>query len=611
MNLNDYAEDSSLIQHPNTLLDTITRSIGQGIEAANTGTVPQTLRDESPFWKQAGGASDAANFQVANGGMAGIPGSIIKSISGKTPSTGNALLDSSLSTVGGMSGLPGAASNVAAQGIDNPLLRGLMRGGTFMGAMPGSMEQRAKNTATGAIFGPPTELAGDLAVKGFKAATGLPRFLKDVFSSGGRLANVNEELAGTENQLAQMNQPATTAYGPLTNDQGTKLGQKVLDKAQGSMVGEVENAGKNVRNNITENYKAQKKDLASKFNKATQNEVADYKTAMEDAAAQNTPLYGERLDKLQAGIKEPIKPEEYNQKVIQPALKEIAEKRLPLGGPEATIKSWEQKFSPSTPETEGVPETDILGMPKPAPAKEPSAPLTLRGINNIKNDIYNSQSYGARLGTAKPDPSDVANNIFYKYHTDFMNQRVPGHAELQGDAGPMIESTRNIHKAIRPGEQEVQPGMNLLQKAAKGRANPAKENPDIENDLKNVEQGYGGFKGTGNLRGQSTKIAQDMHDLDLKFSGNEKDLIDQIDRKIAQIKTSFAEDSSVVNRASMTEKENMLESQGRLNQRKASLEKRQQDLTKLKGVRDWIIGSAAGTAGVEGLYHGTKKLFNF
>lgn len=608
--LKDYTSGNiAPIPHPNSFLDAITRAVGQGAEAANTGSVPFTLRDESPYWKKAGDVADATNFQAANGMAAGIPGAVMSALGQKTPSSGNPILDASLSTAGGMVGLPGAAGNVAAQGIGNPLLRGAMRGAGFMGAMPGDLKQRAGGAAIGALFGAPTELAGDLAVKGVKAAAGLPAFLKDVFTSGGKLADVNEGLASTGDQLANINAPKQTSYGPLTESQGTQLGQRVLNKAQGSMTGEVQDAGDKIAGNMAENYKAQKADLAGKFNKATESETGAYKTAMDDAAAQNTPLYGQRLDELQGNLKEPITPDEYNKKVIQPALQEIAQKRLPLGGPEATIKSWAQKFSPVENAAEEIPKTNDLGLPVESAPPQPAEPITLRGLNNIKNDVYNSQSYGSRMGSAKPDPSDVAANIFQKYHSDFMNTRVPGHAELQADAGPMIESTRNVFKAIRPGEEDLQPGMNMLQKAAKGQANPAKANPDIARDLGRVEQGHGGFQGTGNLRGQSTKIAQDMRDLDLKFTGNKEDLIAQIDKKTKEIADSFAQDSSTIKRGGMENRENMLQRQGVLTQRKASLENSQKDLIKLKGIRDWAAGSAATAIGLDSLYHGGKKIF--
>lgn len=597
------------------IFDTVTRAMGQGIEVGETGTVPQTLADESPYWQKTRDESVGANAQVANSAMAGLPGAIANMNGSKLPQTSNPILNASLSTVGGMAGLPGAISGVAAQGLNNPLISGAIRGGTFMGAMPGSLPQRAGNAALGALVGAPTELAGDLAIKGVKAAAGLPEFLSKVFTSGGKLNDVNAELSSTTDQLANINAPKDTSYGPLTEGQGTQLGQKVLSKAKNSMTGEVEDAGNTLLSNQEKNYKAQRTDLGSKFNKATQDEAGAYKTAMDDAAAQNTPLYGQRLDELQSGLKEPITPDEYNQKVIQPALQEIAQKRLPLGGPEATIKSWGEKFTPPPavePAVEAEPESidySRIGQAPATPAAtEPNPPLTLRGLNNIKNDVYNSQSYGSRMGSAKPDPSDVAANIFQKYHSQFMDARVPGHSELQADAGPMIESTRNVYKAIRPGEEDLQPGMNMLQKAAKGKANPAKANPDIARDLGRVEQGYGGFQGTGNLRGQSTKIAQDMRDLDLKFTGNKEDLIAQIDKKTKEITDSFSEDSSKINRGAMENKENMLQREGALSQRKVSLEKAKEDLVKLKGIRNAIGWTALGAATPEAVSKTAKIL---
>lgn len=485
--------------------------------------------------------------------------------------------------------------------------------GGMAGAQPfhyNTGEDRLAGTALGAGIGtaiPPIEAGASSIGKGMGAAK---NWFMDVINSGKNLKDVEGQLKNVGTEEAALTAPKDTSYGPLTEGQGTQLGNRALDKARASMVGEAEGAGDSAQQKMIGDYKSKKADLGGKFNQATQNEAEAYKTAMDDARNTNTPLYGERLDALQADLKEPITADEYNQKVIQPTLKQISEKGLPLSGPEANLRAWAQKFSPEAPVAEagGIPETDYLGMPKNV--EQPIAPekqtVSLRGLNNVKNDIYNSQSYGARMGTAKPEPGDVGASIFQKNHNAFMDSRVPGHAELQADAGPFLESTRNVYKSIRPGEEDLQPGMNMLQKAAKGSANPAKAVPDIERNLARVEKGSGGFKGTGNLRGQSTEIAKNMRDLDLKFTGDKQDLIQQIDKKVSDINNSFGQDSATIERGGRENAQNTLQKQASLSQRQASLESRQQDLKKLKTVRDWAGGAVLGTTGLEGAHKAYK-----
>ena len=433
----------------------------------------------------------------------------------------------------------------------------------------------------------------------------------DIFHSGKNLKNVKGQLGGVESEMAAMKAPADTSYGPLTEAQGTQLGQRVLRKVKSTDTENIESQGRRGVKEMTQKYKAQRTDLGNKMNSVLEEEVKSYKDAMESVNKENTPIYGQRLDDLQANLKTPITPEEYHKAVIEPSLKEIAEKRLPLGGPEATIKSWAEKFAPKMAAgAEEYPE-GILASPymmePSAPTAKP-APLTLRGLNNIKNDIYNSQDYSTRTGVQKPTPQDLGANIFYKNHRKFLDSRVPGHAELQGDYGPLAESTSNIYRAIRPGEEDLQPGMNILQKAAKGKAFPNKSNPDIERNLSRVETGHGGFKGTGNLREGSTNIAKNMKELDLKFTGNKEALLQQVDRKIQEIEGSFGEDMSTIKRGAMERKANILEKQSRLEQSHRGLSQEKERLEKLYNVKKWLIRGAATSAGLGTAYEVGRRV---
>lgn len=386
--------------------------------------------------------------------------------------------------------------------------------------------------------------------------------ISNVINSGKNIKRTEEEL------IALSKLPSESAI-----NKGTAQAKRVLKQVETSLVGQETEASKQAVASLTDEFKRDYAYIQNRLKQASTIETSDYKGAIKNTFNKVNDTYGKGIDAAENAMiqrGDSLSKAEYIDSVANKTLQDAQARGIPENDPSLKpIKDLIAKL-----ET-GVDAQETLGINE---------------AKNVKNGIYGALSGGVKRGVSPiSESSDQVANIFLRNHAELLGQKSPELAILNKEAAPMYEARRWAYSKFKPYRpMEIEKGANILEKVATG----GKINADDVNYLRTLEQGSGRFQGTGNLRGNTSKIGEELKISEKTFNESKQRLIDASDYRIKQIEDSIKADKAKIGSGAQEQ----LALTREASTKEVELKFKMKELEKLRAIKWALISMAGGTA---------------
>ena len=345
---------------------------------------------------------------------------------------------------------------------------------------------------------------------------------------------------------------ATMAFSNPIKDTAKYVGKGVGNVYQkGKEIATSGKALKDVNSKIGELDRSLESSIANKAKTSEDlstnalSQSAKNKGKISSTAKRNTEIYGETLDEIEERLSK-VDPntgknsmpnrKSYLENVLDRTINEAQEMGLPNDSPVLSkLRSFQARFSPKDEVDDAAEAVDMLGMKIPKAAEQP-VQMTLDELRNIKNSAFGKTSSGFKSGASYSTPKDKVSELFLKNHGEFMGGLDEEIGIMNKEFAPYARSRRFGYKAFKPNApEEVQRGANILERTA-GKGKPNKDNL---NYLERLEKGSGRFEGTGDLRGNTTKLGSQLKTIDeqIKTLESSKSNLIQKQAKLKELKS--------------------------------------------------------------------------
>lgn len=298
----------------------------------------------------------------------------------------------------------------------------------------------------------------------------------------------------------------------------TKIGSRLMSKIPQTATSAVEKtfkplvAAKNLSKNIIDSRKNLDKatvrheilkdkidhirqvtipDVKEKLVDASVNDAVLYKNKIRPLSRENSKIYKQGLD--QAEAKATITQSKVKS-IIDSTIDEAVDQNIPNNSPVLVkLKELAEKFGPKSEEyfdyNTATNSTRFI-----------DDKLSIEQLRNLKSELFKIAD------NSQEGADDVANAIFMKNYGKEIAEQSSDFASMQSEYGPWVEAKKWAYRVFKPfTKDEIPNGNRVLRNIARGKASPE----DFAY-LERLEEGSGRFKGTGNMRNESTSMASKL-----------------------------------------------------------------------------------------------------
>lgn len=359
----------------------------------------------------------------------------------------------------------------------------------------------ASSLLSGVALGakPVANIAGKIGGALGRGISKIPGRIGEVWNAPKVAEGIGKKMASLEGDIAGLE-----ARGAMTG--ASKKGEKILNQAQKSVLGEFENQAKELSTKSRNVFVEHVPKMKENFSKLTKDTYSKYGQILKE---------GEE-EALSRGMNA----DAYREEVIEPVLRTIEQ----TGAKTPSAEKLKRLFTVK----EGLGDA----------ALEKADDAVLRNFDNMTSI---EKMKALRTSLFKPGADDFVQNQYSDLHSKFVGKFSPKVAKANESYGPMKGALRWGSKNIKPfNEQEISRVADILQKNKVG----GKGNETIQAYLETLKKGKGEFKGA---------------DL-AKLSDSHKATLDAIEAEIRankamieKLKSSHLEDLSIVKKSGYEE----------------------------------------------------------